>query len=73
MKYYDLRDIAIPQGDINTVEKYLDTFVDYDEYDLNELLGVAVYHKNNNVIAMLNLFIREHNVPTTKMGILRGI
>lgn len=72
MNYYNIRDKAIPEGNIPVVEKYLNTLTDW-EYDFDELLGAAVFHKNNIIIALLNLFIREHNIPTTKMGILQGI
>ena len=71
-------------GNTSAVETYLNNLSTLADHLVSELLGPltggscapfgeALYRKNNIIIALINLFIREHNIKTTKMDILAGV
>lgn len=70
-------DNIIPARNIEELETYL-RFLDNhpDEIDSNifdGLLAQGIAYKNNVFISILNNFIREHKIRTTKEGILNQV
>jgi len=73
----ELISFHIPNGNIDALESYircLDNYPDkIDPEEIESVLANALVYKNNIMISLLNNFIREHNVKTTKRGISEAV
>jgi hypothetical protein len=67
----------IKKGDVNFLENYLNHLDNNPEEisvdSIEWCLSNALVYKNNIMVSMINNFIREHKIPTTKEGISKNI
>lgn len=74
---------VIPNNKLDVFNKYLSqleklmenksTDIEYIQYDIEDILGVALFYKNNIIISLTNLFIVEYNIQINKMDVLKSI
>ena len=74
--YSFIRDSIIPNMN---KEYFINYLIHNDEYLINNInyietfYGTAISYSNNQIISLLNLFVREHNIKINKMNILQEI
>jgi hypothetical protein len=80
MDFFEIRDDVVPNNKIEDFKKYLLELENenkngnkFNEYDLEQLLGAAIFHKNDIIISLINLLIRDYNIVLEKNNILEGI
>ena len=71
MDYYHIRDEVIPQGNVEELEKFL-TSESFDVCDIASLLGSALYYENQNMIAAINLKVRQKEINLAERDVLEG-
>jgi len=77
-KFYDIRDKIIPNGNVNDFEKWLscnETNLVKTEYIymIESFYGAAISYNNTQIIAIINLFVRENNIIVDESKVLEHI
>jgi|TARA_Y100000310_G_C20070321_1_gene529071 hypothetical protein len=74
--YYFIRDTIIPNMNIDYFKNYL---IHNEEYLINNInnietfYGTAISYSDNQIISLLNLFVREYDIKINKMNVLQEI
>jgi hypothetical protein len=73
---YDIRDNIIPLNKIKELKNYLDYnyMILHEKFDTIETFyGSAISENNIQIIALLNLFVRENNIKISKFNVINEI
>ncbi len=74
---YNIRDNLIPQGKTKELKKYLDYNIFLEKRLVSEIIetfyGSAISANNIQIIALLNLFVRENNIKINKSNVIDEI
>lgn len=74
--YEFIESVVIPSGNIQVLEYYLlaneSRILEYIDIinPINNFFGVALAYDNNQIISLLNLFVREHKIRIDKTKLL---
>lgn len=70
--FFDIRDKSIKEGNVEELKKFLLPNV-LKTWQVETLVGTALYHNQLNMIALLNLHIRENNIKMEKINVLEQV
>ena len=74
---YKIRDNIIPLGKEKELQKYLDNNIFLEKRLVSDIIetfyGCAISANNIQIIALLNLFVRENNIKIKKSNVIQEI
>ena len=71
--FFNIRDEIIPNKNTEYFEKYLYRNHIITSANIEELYGAAIYHDEIRAVALLNLYVREHNIKINKRSVIENI